>query len=158
MSREEWRARLKAAVSARSGKPSAPLIIARTDAVQSHGLNEAIERIRIAAAVGAEVGFVEALITKEDAIRAIRELAPLPLVLNLPTHGVTPNFTNAEAKEMGFKITWHPLAGAISTVHALRQAYGQVMNEGTDVATAQGMSPRGFFQGQFPLVTLHQRT
>ncbi|OQV05075.1 hypothetical protein CLAIMM_09869 [Cladophialophora immunda] len=146
VSREEWRARLKAAVSARSGKPSAPLIIARTDSLQTHGLDEAIERIRIAADVGVEVGFVEALLTKEDALRAIRELAPLPLVLNLPTYGATPNFTNAEAKEMGFKITWHPLAGAVSAVHALRKAYGEVMNKGTDVATAQGMGPKAFFQ------------
>ncbi|KIX00635.1 uncharacterized protein Z518_09700 [Rhinocladiella mackenziei CBS 650.93] len=146
VSREEWRARLKAAVSARSGKPSAPLIIARTDSIQGHGLDEAIERIRIAGEVGVEIGFVEALLTKEDAVRAVRELAPMPLVLNLPTHGATPDFTNAEAKEMGFRITWHPLAGAVSAVHALRNAYGEVMNKGTDVATAQGMGPREFFQ------------
>ncbi|KAK5462569.1 hypothetical protein LTS15_002281 [Exophiala xenobiotica] len=140
VSRDEWRARLKAAVAARSCKPSAHLIIARTDALQTHGLSEAIGRIRIAAEAGVEVGFVEALLTKEDACRAVRELAPLPLVLKLPTHGAAPDFTNAEAKQMSFKITWHPLAGAVSAVHALRKAYGEVMHKGTDVATAQGMA------------------
>jgi 2-methylisocitrate lyase-like PEP mutase family enzyme len=124
------------------------LIIARTDSIQSHGLDEAIARIRVAVKAGADIGFVEAPLTKEDAVRVVRELAPLPMVLNLPTHGATPNFTNAEAHEMGFKITWHPLSGAVAAVHALREAYREVMVKGTDLATAKGMGPREFFQGK----------
>lgn len=136
-------------MAARSSKPSAPLIIARTDSLQTHGLDEAIERIKIAKASGADVGFVEAPLSKEDAMKVTRELAHLiPMVLNLPTNGATPNFTNKEAQEMGFRITWHPLAGAVAAVHALRKAYGDVMTKGTDVKTAQGMGPREFFQGQ----------
>jgi len=146
VSHEEWGSRIRAAASARSGRPSAPLIIARTDSVQTHGVDEAIARIRIAVEAGADIGFVEAPLTKEDAVRIVRELAPIPMVLNLPTHGATPDFTNTEAKEMGFKITWHPLAGAVSAVHALRKAYHEVMNNGTDLATARGMGPREFFQ------------
>ncbi|KIV77632.1 hypothetical protein PV11_09420 [Exophiala sideris] len=147
VSREEWAQRIKACVAARSGKPSAPLIIARTDSLQTHGLGEAIERIRIANAAGADIGFVEAPLSKEDALKVTHELASeLPMVLNLPTNGATPNFTNIEALEMGFKITWHPLAGATAALHALRKAYGDVMAKGTDVETAEGMGPRGFFQ------------
>jgi len=103
--------------------------------------------MRIAVKAGVDVGFVEAVLTREDATRVVRELAPLPLVLNLPTNGATPNFTNAEALEMGFKITWHPIAGAVAAVHALRRAYRDVMEKGTDVSTAEGMGPREFFQG-----------
>ena len=125
------------------------MIIARTDSLQTHGLDEAIERIKLAKSSGADIGFVEAPLSKEDAQKVMRELGHLlPMVLNLPTNGATPNFTNKEAFEMGFKITWHPLAGAMAAVHALRKAYGDVMNKGTDVETAQGMGPREFFQGQ----------
>jgi 2-methylisocitrate lyase-like PEP mutase family enzyme len=148
VSREEWALRIKAAASARSNKPSSPLIIARTDSIQTHGLDEAIERIKIAREAGADIGFVEAPLSKDDAIRVVHELKPLPMVLNLPTNGATPNFTNEEALEMGFRITWHPLAGAMASVHALRKAYHDVTVKGTDVETAQGMGPREFFQGQ----------
>ena len=147
VSRQEWTLRIRAAAAARSDKPSAPLIIARTDSIQTHGLDEAIERIKIAKEAGADIGFVEAPLTKEDAIRVVRDLAPLPMVLNLPTNGATPNFTNKEALEMGFRITWHPLAGAMASVHALRRAYRDVIEKGTDVETANGMAPREFFQG-----------
>jgi hypothetical protein len=44
---------------------------------------------------------------------------------------------------MGFKITWHPPAGAVSAMHALQKAYGEVMHKGTDVATAQRMGRQG---------------
>lgn len=111
-------------------------------------MDEAIERIRIAVKAGADIGFVEAPRSKEDAIRVVRELAPIPMVLNLPTHGATPDFTNAEAHEIGFKITWHPLAGAVAAVQALRKAYHEVMVNGTDLATAGGIGPREFFQGK----------
>lgn len=147
MSREEWVQRIKAAASARSVKPSAPLIIARTDSLQTHGIDEAIERVRIANAAGADIGFVEAPLSKEQALRVVRELSPMPMVLNLPTNGATPNFTNKEAHEMGFRITWHPLAGAMAAVHAMRAAYKDVIEKGTDVETAQGIGPREFFQG-----------
>jgi len=146
VSREEWASRIRAAAAARSDRPSAPLIIARTDSVQTHGIDEAIARVRVAVEAGADIGFVEAPLTREDAARVVRELAPLPMVLNLPTHGATPNFTNAEAHEMGFKVTWHPLSGAVAAVHALRRAYHEVMENGTDVATAEGMGPKEFFQ------------
>jgi 2-methylisocitrate lyase-like PEP mutase family enzyme len=136
-------------VAARSSRPSAPLIIARTDSNQTHGLDEAIERIKIAKAAGADIGFVEAPLNKEEATRVTRELSSLlPMVLNLPTNGATPNFTNKEAQEMGFRITWHPIAGAVAALHAMRKAYSDVMNKGTDVETAQGMGPRELFQGQ----------
>lgn len=146
VSRAEWVARLKAALAARSGRPSQPLVIARTDALQTHGLEEAIERIKLAAELGVDAGFVEAVRTREEAERVVRELAPLPLVLNLPPNGVTPNFTNVEAKEMGFRITWH-LAAAFVVVAALREAYGDVMVRGTDVAHAGQLSPRELFKG-----------
>lgn len=137
------------------------MIIARTDSLQTHGLDEAIERIKIAKASGADIGFVEAPLSKEDALKVTRELSHLlPMVLNLPTNGATPNFTNKEALEMGFRITWHPLAGAMAAVHALRKAYGDVITKGTDVETAQGMGPREFFQGwsnalAAPVVVVH---
>jgi 2-methylisocitrate lyase-like PEP mutase family enzyme len=95
--------------------------------------------------IGAEVGFVEGILNAEDARRITREMAPMPMLLNLATNGVTPNWTVEEGKLLGFKIFIFPLAGIFAAVHALRESYREVLETGTDVKACKGMTPREFF-------------
>jgi 2-methylisocitrate lyase-like PEP mutase family enzyme len=96
--------------------------------------------------LGAEVAFVEGLLNEEQARKVVRELHPMPCLLNLATNGSTPNWTVKQAQEMGFKIVIFPLAGAMAAVHGMREAYREILESGTDVQSARGMGPKGFFE------------
>lgn len=79
VSREEFLTRIRAAVAGRNNIPGGSdiVIIARTDSLQSLGVDEAIQRLIDAREAGADVGFLEGVQTKEDIERAVKELAPM---------------------------------------------------------------------------------
>jgi 2,3-dimethylmalate lyase len=106
-------AKLKAAVDSRKNEDF--LIIARTDAIATHGFDHAIERAHMYAEAGADVIFIEAPRTKEDMEKIPRRVPERPHLINLAP--LTPNLGINELKEMGFSIVLYPgvcLAAAIS--------------------------------------------
>lgn len=146
VSQEEYASRISAACLAQSQLPSSPLIIARTDAVQPLGLDDAITRMKQCYKIGAEIAFVEGILTEEDARKITSSLHPMPCLINLATNGNTPNWTVKQCHDMGFRVAIFPCAGFCTVVHALRAAYEEVMEKGTDVNACQGMGPREFFE------------
>jgi 2-methylisocitrate lyase-like PEP mutase family enzyme len=97
----EMIARLRAALEARVDQRF--LIVARTDARASEGIEGAIARMHRYFEVGADVGFVEAPRTTEE-VRAVAAAFPgKPLLLNLVEGGKTPLFSAAELNGMGYK-------------------------------------------------------
>jgi len=75
----EYASRIRAAVLAREQCGGDIVIIARTDALQSFGYDEAITRLRAAIDVGADVAFLEGVTSREDAERACKELHLRPV-------------------------------------------------------------------------------
>ena len=67
--REIYYSRLRAAVYTRDQLQSDMMIIARTDAAQKYGFDEAIERLNEAVKIGVDIVFFEALKSKEEAIK-----------------------------------------------------------------------------------------
>jgi 2-methylisocitrate lyase-like PEP mutase family enzyme len=66
------------------------VIIARTDSAQVLGMEEAVERLQLAKAVGADVCFIEGVKTKELLESTVAALAPTPVGLfHLPTQLMT---------------------------------------------------------------------
>ncbi|KAF7377518.1 RING-type domain-containing protein [Mycena sanguinolenta] len=143
---EEYLVRIRAAANARKALDSDIVLITRSDALAEFGVDAAIARCKAAIEAGADVGFVEGLRTREDAERAVRELAPAPVLLNLATNGVTPNWTVQEAREMGLKLVIFPCAGMIPAALALRAAYREILDKGTDVKSCAGVGPKAFFE------------
>ncbi|KAJ7182807.1 Pyruvate/Phosphoenolpyruvate kinase-like domain-containing protein [Mycena crocata] len=143
---DEYLIRIRAAVNARAALGSDIVLITRSDAAAGLGVAEAIVRCKAALDVGADVAFVEGLKTREDAERTVRELALAPVLLNLATGGVTPNWTVREAQEMGFKLVIFPCAGMIPAALAVRTAYREIRTQGTDVQSCAGVGPKGFFE------------
>ncbi|KAM5349390.1 hypothetical protein ACJ41O_005895 [Fusarium nematophilum] len=113
--------RITAAVQARKRLGSDLVIIARTDALQAHGLDAAIERLRAAAGAGADVAFLEGIYTAEEAREACRRLAPTPVLLNMVEHGATPSWTPEEARELGFRMIIFPFASIGPAYKAIRE-------------------------------------
>ncbi len=53
-----------------------------------HGYDECIKRFKIASKMGADAGLLEGYTSKEMAARAVKDLAPWPLLLNMVENGV----------------------------------------------------------------------
>jgi 2-methylisocitrate lyase-like PEP mutase family enzyme len=147
VSREEFLTRIRAAVIARDSIPGGSdfVIIGRTDSAQVLGMDEAITRLKLAAAAGADVCFIEGVKTKELLVKTVSELAPTPVLVNVISGGLTPSFTSWDAEQMGAKIIIFSLVSCVAMVHALRSAMHSLKKTGTDWTSAQGMDPKSFF-------------
>ncbi|KAF7313735.1 hypothetical protein HMN09_00530600 [Mycena chlorophos] len=147
VSRDEYLMRVRAAVQARDSIPGSNfVIIARTDSAQCLGWEEAIQRLKLASQVGADVLFIEGVKSKELVEEVVETLAPKPVLVNVISGGLTPSFTAEDAEAMGAKIIIFSLASCVPMVHALRAAMRSLRQTGTDFAAAQGMGPREFFE------------
>lgn len=106
--KEIYYSRLRAAVAARDQLQSDMLIIARTDARQTYGFDEAIERLQEAIKIGVDVVFLEALQSKEEMEKVCKIMGDTPVLLNVVPGGVTPEYTIEEASKMGFRVIIYP--------------------------------------------------
>lgn len=135
---EEHAAKIEAAGAARGDAPF--LITARTDALETHGLDEAIRRARLYKESGADVLFVEGPRTREELRRIGREL-PRPLAVNLIEGGRTPLCSLEELHEMGFFSVGFVLSGLYAAARALQQTYAQIREKGTTVGLGDKLMP-----------------
>lgn len=127
---DEYISRVRAAKLARDKIGSDIVIIGRTDALQKHGYEEAVKRLRAAQEAGADVGQLEGVTSKEMASRAVQDLAPLPLLLNMVEHGATPVITTKEAEAMGFRIMIFSFACLGPAFLAIRETLERLKGEG----------------------------
>jgi 2-methylisocitrate lyase-like PEP mutase family enzyme len=122
--------RIRAAVQARRRLASDLVVIARTDALQTHGFDEAVARLRAARDAGADVAFLEGVYTAREAREACSLLAPMPVLLNMVEHAATPSWTPAEARELGFRIIIFPFAAIGPAYAAMRQSMLSIKETG----------------------------
>lgn len=104
-SAEEFISKIRAAMAARRDPDF--LVIARTDARATRGLDDAIDRANAALDAGADMAFVEAPQTLEE-MAAIPRRVRGPCLLNLVPGGRTPQVSAAEAQSMGFRVVIMP--------------------------------------------------
>jgi 2-methylisocitrate lyase-like PEP mutase family enzyme len=103
--RDSFVSKIRAAVAARS-EPDF-VIVARTDAIAVHGLDDAIERANAALAAGADLAFVEAPASVDD-VAAIPRRVDGPCLLNLVPGGKTPIADLQQVAAMGYRIVILP--------------------------------------------------
>ncbi len=107
--RDEALARFRAAVDLRRSEGLDLLLLARTDARATRGLDEALERARGFRDLGADLLFVEAPTSRAELERIARELSGTPLMANLVEDGDTPLLPHRELEELGFRVAAYPL-------------------------------------------------
>ena len=129
ISMEEHVEKIHAAVEARSN--SGLLIIGRTDARATHGLDEAIRRGRAYFEAGAEVVFIEAPHSVEELQIIASAFPDVPLFANMIEGGRTPLLSAAELQSMGFKIAVFPLAGLFAATKAMQDVFEYLKMNGT---------------------------
>lgn len=126
-SAEEMLVKLRAALAARVDPDF--VIVARTDALAVHGIDDAISRARRYAEAGADVCFVEAPRTVEELARIAREI-PRPQLANMLVGGTTPILPATELGKIGFKICVSPVEGLALAGFAIRQLSRAMLDEG----------------------------
>jgi 2,3-dimethylmalate lyase len=117
---EEMVNKIKVACDSRTSKDF--LIIARTDARTSLGLDEAIRRGEAYAKAGADIIFIESPESEEEMLR-IGSSLDAPLVSNQLHGGRTPILPQARLKEMGFSVALYPTAGLLAASQTLASVY-----------------------------------
>ena len=131
----EHAAKIRAAVDARGDRDL--FVVARTDARQPLGVEEAIERCLAYKEAGADALFVEAPQSVDELAR-VAEALPAPLVANMVERGVTPHLSRSELRDLGFALIVCPLAA----LYAATRAVTDVLTELRDEETTSGAYDR----------------
>ena len=127
---EDMVKKIKVAVDSRSSDDF--LIVARTDARTSLGLDEALRRGEAYAKAGADVIFIESPESEEE-LAKVGATFDTPIA-NMADGGKTPILPSSRLQEMGFKAAIFPGAGFLTTAHALENAYSDIMKNGRTTA------------------------
>ena len=136
---EEMVDRIKAAVDARSADEF--VIMARTDAVASEGLQAGIDRACAYVAAGADMIFAEALHTLADYRQFTRSVSA-PVLANITEFGKTPLFTLEELREVGVRLVLYPLSAFRAMSAAAVRTYEAIRDTGTQKGMVAEMQTR----------------
>jgi 2-methylisocitrate lyase-like PEP mutase family enzyme len=112
--------KIEVAVEARRSDDT--LIIARTDARTSLGLDEAIKRGKAFAKAGADIVFVEAPETEEE-FRRIGDEIDAWLLANMVPTGRSPEVAGDTLRDWGFNVAIYPVLGMGVATAALEAGY-----------------------------------
>ena len=118
--RPEALARIRAAIDARDEGQDI-MILARTDARATHGLDEAILRARSFVEAGADIVFVEAPKSEEE-MEAICRDVPGWKMVNMLEGGETPILPPDRLEAMGYAIAAYPLTLLSAATRAMKEA------------------------------------
>ncbi len=118
-------AKIAAAVKARKHL----VIVARTDAAASEGLDGAVRRAEMYLEAGADAIFCEAL-TSAEMFREFSRRVKAPLLANMTEYGRTPFFTASEFEAMGFKMVIWPVSALRVAAKAQEELYQAIRQDG----------------------------
>ena len=124
----EMQDRLKAAADAKEYKDF--VLMARTDAIASEGIDAAVERAVAYVESGADMVFAEAVTELID-YKKFREATGVPVLANLTEFGQTPAFTLDELASVGVDIALYPLTAFRAANKAAENALRILRTKGT---------------------------
>ena len=127
---EEMIQKIKSSVAAR--RDSHFVINARTDAIATHGIDEAIRRGNAYADAGATLIFVEAPKAREDIVKVVKGIrAPVSINMLGAAGGKTPPMTLVELQELGVARVSYPILTLCSAAFAMRENLKALRETGT---------------------------
>lgn len=123
----------KIKVAAESRNSEDFLIIARTDARTTLGIDEALRRAEAYSVAGADILFVESPENPEEMAK-IAQSFDKPVLINVVEGGRTPLFSKTELEQMGFKMAIYPGTAFLAFGQALETVYGALKTEGSSLS------------------------
>jgi methylisocitrate lyase len=118
------------------------VVIARTDAAASEGLDGAVARAKLYMEAGADAIFPEALNTAEMFRAFAQRMPDVPLLANMTEFGRTPFFTASEFQEMGYRIGIWPVSSLRVANKAQQQLYAAIARDGGAHKVVEHMQTR----------------
>jgi methylisocitrate lyase len=137
--KDEMVDRIKACVDARTD--AGFVVMARSDALASHGLDEMIERLVACVAAGADAVFPEA-ITDLAMYRKVRAAVGVPVLANITEFGETPLYTREELGSAGVDIVLHCCSAYRAMNLAALKVYEAIRRDGTQKNVLADMQTR----------------
>jgi 2-methylisocitrate lyase-like PEP mutase family enzyme len=131
---DEMVLKIRAAVATRD---ESTVIIARTDSLQTDGLDEAIGRCNTYAEAGADVVFVDAPRSREQLAEIVRRV-DAPSMANMTETGKTPLLNAEELEAIGYRIVIFPTP----QVWMFARAYEELCRELLATGTTKGFLSR----------------
>jgi len=126
---DEMAQKVRAAVDARTDPDF--VIIARTDARAVEGLDSALDRARRYRDAGADVLFIEALVSEAEIEAAAAAFPDVPLLFNWAEGGKTPPVSLARLTEFGYRIVIFPIGTLLAATAAMRRILKEIAAAGT---------------------------
>lgn len=139
VSQEEMAERIMAAVEAKQNPDF--IVMARTDAYSSEGLQGAIERAQRYESAGADMLFPEA-IDNLDHYAALKEAVDLPILANITEYGKSPLYTREELASVGVDLALYPLSANRAMNLAALKVFETIRKEGTQRGCLDEMQTR----------------
>ena len=120
--------KIKVAVETRSDPNF--MIIARTDARTTLGLDEALRRMEQYAKAGADLLFIESPESEEE-MRTIGQAFDLPLVANMVEGGRTPILSAQDLTSIGYGLAIFPATAFLAAAQAFESVYETLKKDGS---------------------------
>jgi methylisocitrate lyase len=136
---EEMVDRIKVAVDARTDE--AFVIMARTDALATEGLDSAIARAQAYVASGADMIFAEA-VTELAMYTRFRKAVGVPILANITEFGQTPVWSRDELAKAGVDLILYCCAAYRAMNAAALRVYEAIRSEGTQQSVVPLMQSR----------------
>ncbi|HET8745668.1 MAG TPA: isocitrate lyase/PEP mutase family protein [Ramlibacter sp.] len=140
---EDMVEKIKVAAEAREDKENF-LIIARTDARASLGVDEAMRRMEAYAKAGADILFFEAPQSEEEMRRAC-EAFDKPMLANMADGGKTPILPAKVLEEIGYSLAIYPSMTSLVAAAAMEKALRTLKEQGVSQAPSIDMFDFGEF-------------
>lgn len=150
----EYLSKLHAALDARQDADL--VIMARTDALAVHGLDEAIRRAVAAREAGADLIFVEAPRSLDDMRRIVAEV-DAPLLANNIEGGLTPVLPASELQKIGYAAVVFPVACTYAVAKTALDLMRAIRETGTTASFADRMVDFETFNEMVGLTSLRAR-
>ena len=132
-------AKIRAAVAARRDPDF--FLIARTDAHNVSGFDDAVSRAKLYKQAGADAIFPEALESPEEFARFAKEV-PGPLLANLTEFGKSPLLSAKQMADLGYKLILFPVTTLRVALKAAEMVLAEIKQTGTQSAALDRMLTR----------------
>ncbi len=136
---EEMCDRIAAAVDARTDPNF--MVMARTDALATEGLDRTLGRCEAYVEAGADAIFAEA-VTELSGYRDFAARTNVPILANLTEFGTTPQFTIDELRDADVAMALYPLSAFRAMSRAAARVYAEIRDAGTQRDVVDTMQTR----------------
>lgn len=131
----------KIAAAAKAKRDPNFILIARTDARASEGLEKAIDRAKAYVDAGADMIFPEAM-ADESEFEAMRRALKVPLLANMTEFGKSKLLTTAQLEKLGYNLVIYPVTTLRLAMGAIDRGLDVIKKEGTQESLLDVMQHR----------------